>query len=150
MSWFKREPDRPQAQPAATSFSIDQVRELADKIGPFRLRIVDPKLKVPISQIAQNAEAYLMRGNPSGQPSQSEIMRLVEDLRMTFGVLEQYVAIQDNPAQPNRQAEMQKGYDAIISISRVVLSSNMQGGSQAMTGYGVDTDILAARQYGTR
>ena len=148
MGWFSD--NKPAAVPTPvpeSEYTLEKVRALLEQVGQTRLKIVAPKLKVLVSLISQNGEAYLVRNSSDSNPSENDIMEFQEHLKTVMRVLEQYIVIQKSPSEPNREAKLQDGFEAIDGFATRVLGTVVPGGSQSSTMFTVDTKILSAQRY---
>lgn len=129
-------------------YSLEKVRALLDQVGLYRLRVIDPRLKVLLTLIAQRGEGRLMRNSVNGQLSDSDVMTFQDLLESLVRVLEKYVEIQNDPSQGQDVEELlASGLNAAEGFATQVLKSDAPGGQTSMTTFRVDTQILSAQRF---
>jgi hypothetical protein len=126
-------------------FTIQTVRDHLEEIGNFRQKIRGAAMKVALSVIAWNGEAYLMRQNPSGQPSGVDIVNLCNYLETVRRVMVQYQQVEARLdfASDSTQEVLYHGLTSVKGFADRMVSSVTTGGDASLTGYIVDTQILS-------
>lgn len=147
MALFKRDEPVARPLPKAEEPLIDEVFRLLDQIGEFRLKVLDPRVKVLLTQIAKNGERRLTGGDPES-PSDVAVIEFRSHLESVVRVLAQYVDFQDNSSRyPNSEEMMAKGQNAIAGFASYVMETSIPGGTRSVSDFNVDTDILSAQQH---
>jgi hypothetical protein len=146
--WFRDTPSKSQPpQQPPEMYSMTKIQSLLDTLGESRLKVRDPRFKVLLSVVAQQGEPYLRRISVDGNPSETDVMQFQDSLEAAVRVVEQYIAIQNNPSLPDRQVKLDEGLDAIDGFATRIRSSTVPGGTKEMTSFTVDTKILSAQRY---
>lgn len=149
MALFKRQADSNLPPPPLQTGNalMDEVQRLLDQIGGSRLKVHDPRVKVLLTQIAQNGEYRLTAGSDE-PPSDVVLVEFRSHLESVMRVVSQLVDFQDNAARyPNVEEMAVKARQAVEGFAAYVLRKDIPGGSRNLTDFKVDTDILAAKQY---
>lgn len=145
MALFRKE--EPITQPKVTEPLINEVFRLLDQIGVSRLGVRDPRIKVHLTQIAQNGE-HRLTGGDSVSPSDAAVIEFRAHLESVVRVLAQYVEFQDNPTRyPDIEEMMSKGQQAIAGFASYVMEASIPGGTRNVSDFKVDADILSAQQH---
>ncbi len=132
---------QPQAK-AEPEYTVDMVRPLLDAVGQSRLRVVNPRLKVLLTLIAQNGESHLLLMG-GGQPDTVKIMDFLEQLRSLQRVIDQYIDIQDKPdGYSNSHELLSDGLKAVEGLASQVLNKSSSNERRSLTDFKVDTKIL--------
>ncbi len=120
MGFFDRKNQNPGPAPPLISeskYTLDKVEALLDKIGPMRLSVSDPALKIMITQITWGVLPYLS-AKSSGTPTAGEIAEVMTDLDLIAKTLQGYVTIQNSPqASPE---DLLRGYRAIETYANKI------------------------------
>ena len=134
-------PSQPQPQ-AKPEYTIDMVYEMLDTVGLSRLRVINPRVMVLLTLIAQNGESHLklMSGD---EPTEITIMDFMEQLKSLQRVIEHYITIQDNPGGYGNSDELlYSGLEAVEGLASQVLNKSASSERQSLTDFHVDTKIL--------
>ena len=104
-------------------------------------------MKLSLTLIAWNGEAYLMRQSPSGTPSGAQLVELCKQLETVKRVVTDYRQIEANPAgYPNPDELLARGIQSVGDFAlKLAKATTAPGGTAHLTGYTVDTQLLSGQ-----
>lgn len=121
------------------------VRDDLDQIAKLRTSVNDQALRVMLTQVCTDVEAYFDHYCNSPQDDAGVFRNHLQNLRK---VLEKYVEIQNSPARyyDNPAQLMESGRQAVADFEQYVIASIKRGSRADLTDYSVNTDILSAQK----
>jgi hypothetical protein len=145
MPWWRNSAD--DSPPREERYTLDKIRGMLDEIGGSRLQVIDPRLKVLLTLIAQRGEDKFLENN-DGAPSDAAIVSFQTNLETILRVLREYVNIQDKQSSKPKYADLLRdGYEAVLGFSVQLLQTDTPGGTRSHSEYAVDTKILSAQRH---
>lgn len=125
--------------------SPDRIKEQLELMLKLRDKIEDSSMRVLITQIASDVEAFFRRTKAVDVGDRDA---LVNHLASLNKVLAMYVDVQDNERYFRNPNELlSNGYDATSSFAEFVLGMVQREGRRSITDFRVDTNILSAKKY---
>jgi len=126
-------------------YTIETVRDHLETIGMLRPTVRSAAIKLALTLIAWNGEAYLTRRSPSGTPSGAQIVELCKQLETVMRVVIEYQHIEASPdTYPNLDELLAQGIKAVEGFAlKLAGATTAPGGSAKLTGYTVDTQLLS-------
>lgn len=147
MGWFDQ--PKPLPQPREAKYTIAKVEELLEQFGPKRLQVVNPQVKVLITQITHATLPYVRaQGDP---PSSAVISEAMTNIEFLIQVLDGYIKIQNNPTAYQKDGGagslMQQGSAALMAYWQKI-SARQASSVQDITAYQAVTDYLSGNTAG--
>ncbi len=142
--------NRPQRDPVSGEEYVrfrSPVRDELERIANLRPSIQDQDLRVLLTQICTDVEAYFRKFSSNQAADASTFAHHLETVRK---VLQKYVEVQNDPPRyydKPKEELLRSGYQAVDGFEKFVLDSIQRGSRAELTEFHVNTDILSAQRY---